>query len=110
MVELDENVELNVDASTEEKPDADYSAKDLQVLEGLEAVRKRPIDVKQSKQKLNEQRIIAVVADYYNKTPSQITSTSRQGDLVFARHIAMYLIRKMLDTPYTKIGMVCIRR
>ena len=64
------------------------------------------IDVKQSKQKLNEQRIIAVVADYYNKTPSQITSTSRQGDLVFARHIAMYLIRKMLDTPYTKIGMV----
>ena len=64
------------------------------------------IDVKQSKQKLNEQRIITVVADYYNKTPSQITSTSRQGDLVFARHIAMYLIRKMLDTPYTKIGMV----
>ena len=64
------------------------------------------IDVKQSKQKLNEQRIIAVVADYYNKTPSQITSTSRQGDLVFARHIAMYLIRKMLDTPYTKIGLV----
>ena len=64
------------------------------------------IDVKQSKQKLNEQRIIAVVADYYNKTPSQITSNSRQGDLVFARHIAMYLIRKMLDTPYTKIGMV----
>ena len=64
------------------------------------------IDVKQSKQKLNEQRIISVVADYYNKTPSQITSTSRQGDLVFARHIAMYLIRKMLDTPYTKIGMV----
>ena len=42
MVELDENVELNVDASTEDKPDADYSAKDLQVLEGLEAVRKRP--------------------------------------------------------------------
>ena len=64
------------------------------------------LDVKQSKQKLNEQRIISIVADYYNKTPSQITSTSRQGDLVFARHIAMYLIRKMLDTPYTKIGMV----
>ena len=64
------------------------------------------LDVKQSKQKMNEQRIISVVADYYNKTPSQITSTSRQGDLVFARHIAMYLIRKMLDTPYTKIGMV----
>ena len=42
MVDLDENVELNVDASNEDRPDADYSAKDLQVLEGLEAVRKRP--------------------------------------------------------------------
>ena len=64
------------------------------------------LDVKQSKQKLNEQRIISAVADYYNKTPSQLTGTSRQGDIVFARHIAMYMIRKMLDTPYTKIGMI----
>lgn len=64
------------------------------------------IDVKQAKTKLNEQRILAVVADYYNKTPSQLTGTSRQGEIVFARHIAMYLIRKMLDTPYTKIGII----
>ena len=64
------------------------------------------LDVKQSKTKMNEQKIISVVADYYNKTPSQITGTSRQGDIVFARHIAMYMIRKMLDTPYTKIGMI----
>ena len=64
------------------------------------------IDVKQSKTKLNEQKIISVVADYYNKTPSQLTGTSRQGEIVFARHIAMYMIRKMLDTPYTKIGMI----
>ena len=64
------------------------------------------IDVKKSRTKLNEQRIISVVADYYSKTPSQLTGTSRQGDIVFARHIAMYMIRKMLDTPYTKIGMI----
>ena len=64
------------------------------------------IDVKQVKNKLNEQRILTVVADYYNKTPSQLTGTSRQGEIVFARHIAMYLIRKMLDTPFTKIGMI----
>ena len=64
------------------------------------------IDVKQAKTKLNEQKIISVVADYYNKTPSQLTGSSRQGDIVFARHIAMYMIRKMLDTPYTKIGMI----
>ena len=41
MEELNE-VELNVDESSEDRADADYSAKDLQVLEGLEAVRKRP--------------------------------------------------------------------
>ena len=64
------------------------------------------LDVKKSRTKLNEQKVISVVADYYNKTPSQLTGTSRQGDIVFARHIAMYMIRKMLDTPYTKIGMI----
>lgn len=64
------------------------------------------IDVKMAKTKLDEQRIISVVADYYNKTPSQLTGTSRQGEIVFARHIAMYMIRKMLDTPYTKIGYI----
>ena len=64
------------------------------------------IDVKKSRTKLNEQRVISVVADYYNKTPSQLTGTSRQGDIVFARHIAMYMIRTLLDTPYTKIGMI----
>ena len=42
MDELNEQVELNVDEASEDRPDADYSAKDLQVLEGLEAVRKRP--------------------------------------------------------------------
>ena len=64
------------------------------------------LDIKKSRTKLNETRVISVVADYYNKTPSQLTGTSRQGDIVFARHIAMYMIRKMLDTPYTKIGMI----
>ncbi|MCQ2740434.1 MAG: chromosomal replication initiator protein DnaA, partial [bacterium] len=70
-------------------------------LEALQAL----IDVKDSKQKLNEQKIISVVADKYNLTPSQVTGPSRQGTVALARHIAMYLIRQMLDTPYTKIGM-----
>lgn len=70
-------------------------------LEALQSL----IDVKDSKQKLNEQKIISVVADKYNLTPSQITGPSRQGTVALARHISMYLIRTMLDTPYTKIGM-----
>ena len=64
------------------------------------------IDVKDAKTKMNEQKIISVVSDYYNVTPSQLQGTSRQGKIAMARHISMYLIRKMLDTPYTKIGMI----
>ena len=53
---------------------------------------------------LNEQKIINVVADYYNITPSQITSKVRTGQIALARHIAMYLIRNNLDVPLKKIG------
>ena len=62
------------------------------------------IDVKDAKQKLSEQRIIAVVAEYYDCTPSELMGPSRTGKVTMARHIAMYLIRYMLDVPFTKIG------
>lgn len=63
------------------------------------------IDVRAEKQKLSEQRIIGVVAEYYRLTPSQLTGASRQGQIALARHVAMYLTRTMLDIPFTKIGM-----
>lgn len=63
------------------------------------------LDVRAEKQKLSEQRIINVVADYYNLTPSQVTGSSRQGQIALARHISMYLIRSLLDVPFTKIGI-----
>ena len=53
---------------------------------------------------LSEQKIINVVADYYNLTPSQITGKVRTGQISLARHIAMWLIRKHLDIPLKKIG------
>ena len=53
---------------------------------------------------LSEQKIINVVADYYNLTPSEITGKVRTGQISLARHIAMYLIRKHLDVPLKKIG------
>ena len=53
---------------------------------------------------LNEQKIINVVADYYNLTPSQLTGKIRTGQIALARHIAMYLIRNTLDIPLKKIG------
>lgn len=63
------------------------------------------IDVRAERQKLSETRIINVVADYYNLTPLQLTGSSRQGQIALARHISMYLIRSLLDTPFTKIGL-----
>lgn len=53
---------------------------------------------------LNEQKIINIVADYYSLTPTQITGKIRTGQLVQARHIAIYLIRQNLDIPLKKIG------
>ena len=53
---------------------------------------------------LSEQKIINIVADYYNLTPSMLTSKTRVSQITLARHIAMYLIRKHLDVPLKKIG------
>lgn len=64
------------------------------------------INVKDAEEKLSEQKIINVVADYYNLAPHQITGNIRTSQIAMARHIAMYLIRTILDTPFTKIGAV----
>ena len=53
---------------------------------------------------MNEQKIINIVADYYNLTPGQITGKMRTGQIALARHISMYLIRNNLDVPLKKIG------
>lgn len=44
------------------------------------------------------------VADYYGLTRQQLSSKSRTKMISSARHIAMYLCRKHLDVPFTKIG------
>lgn len=55
-------------------------------------------------QQLNEQKIINIVADYYNIQSSQLTGSGRTAQIALARHIAIYLIRQNLDIPLTKIG------
>lgn len=64
------------------------------------------IDVKDENKKMSEQRIINVVAEYYNLQASELTGMSRRENIVLARHIAMYLIRFMLDVPFTRIGII----
>lgn len=54
---------------------------------------------------LNESKIINVVSDYYNLTPSQLKGKSRNGQIAMARHIAMYLIRITIpNASLKKIG------
>lgn len=62
------------------------------------------VGIKNITSELSEQKIINVVADYYNLSPSQLTGKIRTGQIALARHIAMYLIRNTLDVPLKKIG------
>ncbi len=61
-------------------------------------------DGKNITNQINGQKIISIVADYYNLTPAQITGKDRNSQLVLARHISMYLIRQYIDIPLKKIG------
>ncbi len=58
------------------------------------------------KSTINENRIVSTVADYYNLTSTQLTGKIRTSQIALARHIAMYLIRSMMDMPYLKIGIL----
>ena len=60
--------------------------------------------VKNVAAQLSEQKIINVVADYYNFVPNQLVGKVRTGQLALARHVAMYLIRINIDIPLSKIG------
>lgn len=53
---------------------------------------------------MSEARIVNVVADYYNLTPSQLTGKIRISQISWARHVAMYLIRLIMDVPFASIG------
>ena len=62
------------------------------------------VSTKDSNAKLSEARIVAAVADYYSLTPSQLTGKIRTSQIALARHIAMYLVKTLLQLPFTKIG------
>ncbi|MCF0111416.1 MAG: chromosomal replication initiator protein DnaA [Erysipelotrichaceae bacterium] len=53
---------------------------------------------------LNPNTIIHTVAEYYGLTKKDLLSKSRVKNISTARHIAIYLIRELLDVPYKKIG------
>ena len=53
---------------------------------------------------LSPSKIIACVADYYGLTRQQIKGKTRTKNISNARHISIYMCRKLLDLPYIKIG------
>ncbi len=53
---------------------------------------------------LSPKKIIKCVADYYGLTKQQITSKTRTKNIANARHISIYLCRKLLNISYLKIG------
>ncbi|MDR1704632.1 MAG: chromosomal replication initiator protein DnaA [Clostridiales bacterium] len=68
----------------------------------VEAVR----DIAQAaeKREIDIPYIQEVVSAFYNVTPDEIRSKRRTANLSLARHVAMYLIRKILDSQLPSIG------
>ena len=62
------------------------------------------IDIGSSKSKISEQKILNIVSSYYNLSVYQITGKIKTGQIVNARHIAIYLIRNLLDVSLKQIG------
>ncbi len=56
------------------------------------------------KNEVSVNKIKRIVSDYFGLTRQQLISNSRTKNIANARHIAMYLSRKLLDLPFIKIG------
>jgi chromosomal replication initiator protein len=56
------------------------------------------------KRGVSAKKIIEVVADFYNVSPEDLLKQSRKKEYVNPRQIAMYIIRKELETSLPSIG------
>lgn len=65
---------------------------------------KDDIHIYQTKEQLTIDTIIKTVANFYNLTTTQLISKSRTANITLARHMAMYLIRDILDASFVSIG------
>lgn len=51
------------------------------------------------------ERIVEIVAKYYNISKVDVLGKSRRKDIVLARHISMWLIRNIINKTYKEIGI-----
>ena len=68
------------------------------------------VDCSDAKETVTEQKILSTIASYYNLSISQITGKIKTSNIAFARHIAIYLIRDMLNLSFKKIGDLFSKR
>nr|WP_307916811.1 helix-turn-helix domain-containing protein [Mycoplasmopsis bovis] len=61
-------------------------------------------DIQQVKEKVTPDVIIEYVAKYYKLSRSEILGKSRRKDVVLARHIAIWIVKKQLDLSLEQIG------
>lgn len=59
---------------------------------------------KRSKDELSTETIKKVIADYFGIKVSDLESKKRTKNITYARQLAMYLIRELLDMTTTEIG------
>lgn len=65
---------------------------------------------KTNSNKIDEDIIINTVAEYYNVSSSQILGKNKSSNIANARHVAIYLIRTIMKTPYKQIGLLFSNR
>ena len=56
------------------------------------------------KRGVSAKKIVEVVSDFYNVTPEDLVKQSRKKEYVNPRQVAMYIIRKELETSLPSIG------
>ena len=76
--------------------------KDITLDVAVAAFREQGFDT--GKSELTVDKIKRIVADYYGLTVTQMNSKSRTKNIATARHVAMYLCRKLIDASYKDIG------
>lgn len=60
--------------------------------------------------KINPKEIISLVANYYHLKPKIITGIKRQKEIIKARHLAMFLLKSLLNLSYSEIGQLFSNR
>lgn len=60
--------------------------------------------INENKNELTISSVRKAVCEYYGLTKQQIVSANRTKNIANARHIAMYLCRKLVDASYKEIG------